>query len=356
MLTLLSKPCTLVVPSQYFTYPSLRDCHSRPYRTHRGAPWPQQPRGAGTAAAPLGRTGKLKKGQAGFTQGRPASPVFPGGRLKPGATRPPGLPAPGDLRRGPAPMCLTGRSGPPRPRTPAACASRPPSSAQLGCLPGREKRAGPSPGSVPFRAGVRRAPSPFTALPRAGRCAAPTDLGAAACCSRSLSPPPPGLMRGPRCARGRAAGEEEPPLLLLLPPAEPLEPGGLARKREASGLPRPAARRAGAGRRPGPRVRLLSQTRSLSARAPRHHLGSNADIGAAQARKTHGGRGWGGAGRRTHCVPACNAGGGGRADGAAAPRYPPSETIEFPGPFFPAFFTRVARRWGAAAALVCLHA
>lgn len=151
MPTLLSRPCTLVMhprsTSHTRTTPTATAGHAE------AAPCPQQPRGAGTAAAPLGRAGKLRRGQAGFTQGRSASPISPGGGLKPGATRPPGLPASGEGRGGPAPMCLTGRKGEdhrghaPLPPAPPARLPLP----RRGGLPGGGKRAEPPPGPLPFQ-------------------------------------------------------------------------------------------------------------------------------------------------------------------------------------------------------------
>lgn len=326
MPTLLSRPCTLVMhprsTSHTRTTPTATAGHAE------AAPCPQQPRGAGTAAAPLGRAGKLRRGQAGFTQGRSASPISPGGGLKPGATRPPGLPASGEGRGGPAPMCLTGRKG----EDHRGHAPLPPAPPARLPLPRRGvSRAGGSgqshlPAPSPFRAGVRRAPSPLPALPRAGRCAAPTDLAAAACCSRSLPPPPPpGLMRGPRRARSRAAGEDEeaPPLLLLLP----VEPSGRRRgERRGRGLvgrgrERRAAwrgrRRGGQGReeRAGPAgAPPLANSFALSpSPAPPSWEQRGYRRGASSEDWRRAGVGVGGAGRRTNCVPACNAGrGGGR--------------------------------------------
>lgn len=112
------------------------------------------------AAAPKSshQTGKLRQGQAGFTQGRSASLVSPGGREKLGATRPPGLPV-----AAPHP-CVSwrGKRGPP---------GLPPSPPRRGGA----GRAAP----LPFRASVSRAPSLLPALRSAH-----TDLGTSAAAPR----------------------------------------------------------------------------------------------------------------------------------------------------------------------------
>lgn len=160
--TLSNRPWPLVTrPSQRFPFrqPAAPMAPSRPMPT----------------AAPQSRhrTRKLRKGQAGFTQGRPASPVSSGGREKLGATRPPGLP-------GAAPHpCVSrrGRRGPPGP---------PPSPPRRG---GAARAA-----SLPFRASVSRAPSPLPALRSAH-----TDLGT------SVAAPGRSRSRRPGSCGGRAA-------------------------------------------------------------------------------------------------------------------------------------------------------
>lgn len=210
-----------------------------------------------------------------------------------------------------------------------------------------------------------RAPSPLPALPRAGHCAAPTDLGAAACCSRSLPPPPPppGLMRRPRCARGRAAGEEPPPpLLVLLLPVEPSGPrgggdgaaalGGGEEGRGGEGRgERPGEAGGAAGGRAGPAgAPSLADSLTLS---PSPAPPSWEQRGYRRGASSEGSRRAGVDRKEDPLRPGVQRGRGGgseRADEAAAPRYPPRETIEFPGRFLPAFFSGGARRKGAEAA------
>lgn len=267
------------------------------------------------------RPSRATEAGAGWVHPRsPSKASLPGDRAE-ARSRPPGLP--GEGRGGPAPMLLTGR----RKRTTEATHPRrrrlphprqgisPAEGSGQGRLPapspsgpawdGRHPPSRPSPGPGTAQRLPTWAPRP--AAPghsrrrrrRPGSCGGRAALGAGpqarsrrrrywCCCCRWSRRGPGAEETGPRPWGGGRREE--------------------AGKGEASGLARPAARREGG---PGPRVRLLSRTRSLSARAPRHHLGSNADIGAAQARRARGGRGW--TGRRTHCVPACNAGGAGGA-------------------------------------------
>lgn len=213
------------------------------------------------AAAPKSRhqTGKPRQGQAGFTQGRPASLVSLGGLEKLGATRPPGLP-------GAAPHpCVSwrGKRGPP---------GLPPS-------PSRRGGAGRA-ASLPFRASVSRAPSLLPALRSAH-----TDLGtSAAAPKRSRRHCHPGscggraaLGAGPRARRTRRR---------------------FCCCRRSRGLAGRRTRGGRAGGRAGPGGRVSSSCscvgRAALSASPAPPSWDNADVGAAQARGARGGR----AGRR----------------------------------------------------------
>lgn len=240
------------------------------------------------AAAPKSshRTGKLRQVQAGFTQGRSASPASPGEREKLGAARPPGPPAP---------MCLTARTE----RTPGL----PPS-------PPRRGGAGRA-ASLPSRASVSRAPSPLPALRSAH-----TDLGTAAAA--------PGA---PAAAAARAhAG--------AAPHSGPGRGRGGGAAAAAAGAAGAAAWRGGegeAGGRAGPGGRVSSSCscvgRAALSASPAPPSWDNADVGAAQARGARGGprEGRRERGREDRPCPGVQRG---RGRGEAAARYPPRATIE----------------------------
>lgn len=244
------------------------------------------------AAAPKSRhqTGKLRQGQAGFTQGRPASLVSLGGLEKLGATRPPGLP-------GAAPHpCVSwrGKRGPP---------GLPPS-------PPRRGGAGRA-ASLPFRASVSRAPSLLPALRSAH-----TDLGtSAAAPKRSRRHCCPGscggraaLGVGPRARRTRRRC-------------------CCCRCRRSRGLAGRRTRGGRAGGRAGPGGRVSSSCscvgRAALSASPAPPSWDNADVGAAQARGARGGarEGEREGKREDRSCPGVQRGRG-RGEAAAA-RYPP---------------------------------
>lgn len=252
--------------------------------------------------------------------------VHPRSPSKPGATRPPSPPAPGDLRHGPALMCPAGR----RERTTKATHPRrlrlPPAFPSAGGVSPRRREAGRAisrlrplwsrleTGAIPLHGPPPG--RPLRSAYRPGRCGLllPVTLAAAARAHAGAA-----LRSGPGRRRGGAAAAAVAAAAAASGAVGARRPG----EKERSGRPGEAggpARRA--GRRPGPRVRLLSQTGSPSARAPRHHLGSNADTAAAHARNTHGGRAGVGGRKEDPLRPGVQRGrgraGGGR---CAAPRH-----------------------------------